>query len=226
MQQHSTYLVSKPPKWLWLAPLLSMGLLTPASPIAVAAKAGNRKVWGWAVAIIALWLIGFATVGSTDGEGATSDLGFAFYLTGWIGATVFALVVGPKVQWSPKVVYGMPPPPPPHDPNASAVAGVEAGRRKRHEARELLRRDPSMARDLRIGRPDLPRQYDDGGLVDVNSAPVEVLQGALGLSPEQAARLVEARQHLTRFEHEDDLVGLAGLDPHTVDRVKDRIVLM
>ena len=32
-----------------------------------------------------------------------------------------------------------------------------------------------LARELRIGRPDLPRQYDDGGLVDVNNVPVGVL---------------------------------------------------
>jgi hypothetical protein len=30
-----------------------------------------------------------------------------------------------------------------------------------------------MTRDLRIGRPDLSRQYDDGGLVDLNTAPVQ-----------------------------------------------------
>jgi hypothetical protein len=34
---------------------------------------------------------------------------------------------------------------------------------------------PVLARELRIGRPDVPRQFDDGGLVDLNHAPVPVL---------------------------------------------------
>ena len=44
-----------------------------------------------------------------------------------------------------------------------------------------------MARDLRIGRPDLPRHYDDDGLVDVNSAPAETIAKWSGLSQAQAA---------------------------------------
>jgi DNA uptake protein ComE-like DNA-binding protein len=83
-----------------------------------------------------------------------------------------------------------------------------------------------MARDLRVGRPDLARQYDDGGLVDVNNAPEATLTGWLGLSAAQSAQVVAARQQLNRFEHVEDLVNLAGLDPSTYDQVKERIILL
>jgi competence ComEA-like helix-hairpin-helix protein len=83
-----------------------------------------------------------------------------------------------------------------------------------------------MARDLRIGRPDLPRHYDDGGLVDVNSAPAETIARWLGVSEAQAAGIVEVRHQLGKFERADDLLNLAGLEPNTYDQVSDRIILL
>jgi hypothetical protein len=227
-QQPTPYLVSKPPKWLWIVPLASMGFLALVPVITIAAKAKSPRTWLVAGGLSAAWLTGFATIGSAE-DGTTSDVGGFLFFGTFIACIVFALVMGPKVSWPGKVVYApvsMPPPPMPFDPNAAAVAGVQAGRQKRHEARELLRRDPSMARDLRIGRPDLERQYDDGGLVDVNSAPAEAMSRWLGLSPAESAQVVTAREQLGRFQHPDDLLTLAELDPATYDRVSDRIVSM
>ena len=220
--------VSKPPKWLWMLPVLSMGLLAFVPPIAIATKAKTQRAWLWASGFAAAWLVGFMLVGAGDSEGVVSDLGLAIYFAAWIGAVIYALVMGPKVPWPSKGAYLPvgPPPPPPYNPNSAAVAGIQAVRIKREEARAIARRDPQMARDLRIGRPDLPRQYDDGGLVDVNTAPFEVLRDSLGLTSDQATQLVDARQHLNRFEHPDDLISLAGLEPNTVDTVRDRIVLL
>ncbi|GAA1941638.1 ComEA family DNA-binding protein [Nocardioides hwasunensis] len=215
----------RPPKWLWLLPVLSIGLLAFVPPIAIAAKARTRRTWAWAIGLSAAWLVGFATIGSSESDSATSDLGGFIYFGTWIACVVYALVMGPKVPWPAKGAY-VPAGPPPFDPNAAAVAGVHAGRQKRHEARELARRDPMMARDLRIGRPDLPRQYDDGGLVDVNSAPAEVMGQWLGLAPAEAAQVFDARQQLGRFEHAEDLVNLAGLEPSTFDRVSERVIVM
>lgn len=219
---------SKPPKWLWMLPVFSMGLLAFVPPITIATKVKTQQAWWWAGGFAAAWLLGFMLVGAGDSEGPVSDLGLAIYFAAWIGAVIYALFMGPKVQWPAKGTYVQvgPPPPPPYDSNAGAVAGVRAGRIKREEARDLARRDPQMARDLRIGRPDLPRQYDDGGLVDVNSAPSDVLQGALGLTNDQATQLIDARQHVGRFEHPEDLVNLAGLEPSTFDAVRDRIIVM
>jgi hypothetical protein len=43
-------------------------------------------------------------------------------------------------------------------------------------------RDPLLARDLKIGRPDLARTYD-GCLVDLNSAPAPIIADVCGLDP-------------------------------------------
>lgn len=219
---------SRPPKWLWILPVLSMGLLSVVPPIVIAAKARSSRTWWWAGGLSAAWLAGFTMVGADESDGVVSNIGVSIYFGAWIGAVIFSLVMGPKVAWPSKQTYVPmgPPPPPVYDPNSAAIVGVQDRRQKRHEAREMLSRDPAMARDLRIGRPDLPRQYDDGGLVDVNSAPAEVMAQWLGLTAAQSATVVEARQHLGRFEHPDDLVNLAGLDAAVYDQVKDRVVLM
>ena len=69
---------------------------------------------------------------------------------------------------------------------------------------ELSIKDPILARDLMIGRPDLTRQYYDGGLVDVNHVPEAVLVSHLGLTPDQARTVVAARDHLAGFARADE----------------------
>ncbi len=54
--------------------------------------------------------------------------------------------------------------------------------RSRQQARELADSNPALARELGIGRPDIPHEYDDGGLVDVNHVPGGVLASSLGLT--------------------------------------------
>ncbi|WP_210649194.1 helix-hairpin-helix domain-containing protein [Nocardioides sp. SYSU D00065] len=224
----ASHYISRPPKWLWMLPVFSMGLLSAVPPIVIAAKARARQAWTWAVGLAGTWLLGFMLVGTDESDSLLSDVGLALYFAAWIGAVVYALVMGPRVPWPPKGSY-VPvarPVPAPYDPNSSAVASVQGARLKREEARAIASRDPAMARDLRIGRPDLPRQYDDGGLVDVNSAPVEVLRESLGLTADQAAKLVEARHQLSRFEHPEDLVNFAGLELSAFDSVRDRVIIM
>jgi hypothetical protein len=45
---------------------------------------------------------------------------------------------------------------------------------RRREARQILTADLELARQLCIGRPDLPNRYEAGGLVDANHAPPTV----------------------------------------------------
>src|SRR6266516_5490383 len=71
--------------------------------------------------------------------------------------------------------------------------------KRRQQAREIARGNPVLARELRIGRPDLARDYDDGGLVDVNKVPGEFLQSQLGLSADEAAAVIAARTKLGSF---------------------------
>jgi len=112
-------------------------------------------------------------------------------------------------------------PPAPVDPHVQAALSARA---RREQARRIAAVDPALARDLRIGRPDLPHGYDDGGLVDLNAVPTSVLEAELGWSAQDAARVVRLREELGGFGHVAEAAALAGVPQRAVDRVVDRLV--
>ncbi|RCW40722.1 helix-hairpin-helix protein [Halopolyspora algeriensis] len=114
------------------------------------------------------------------------------------------------------------------DPAADpAVAEILAARARREQARALAAEDPLMARELRIGRPDLARSYDDGGLVDLNSAPAAVIARVCELDPAAADAIVTARaSHGSRFTTVDEILVLADIPLDAWDRIRDRAVLI
>lgn len=218
------------PAWLWAVPILSCGCLSPAAPLAIAIKLKTRSAWLWFGGFATAWVLSLALVGATpdDTNDALSSLAVALLLLTAIGATVYSVVKAQEIHWGPP---GSAAPHPsgaayPHDPNSAAVANIQAARLKRQEAMAIVQRDPQMARELRIGRPDLPRHFDDGGLVDINSAPSEALMRGLGLSEAQAIQILDARAHIGRFQSSHDLMQLAGMDLVTHQRIEDRVVLL
>jgi len=76
---------------------------------------------------------------------------------------------------------------------------------------------------LRIGRPDLPREYDDGGLVDLNNVSPEVLVSSLGLTAPEVTGVMAARQQLGGFSSAEELSAYAELPPDRVDDIRDLI---
>ena len=109
-------------------------------------------------------------------------------------------------------------------PADDAEARVLARRERRARARRLLEEDPAMADELGIGRPDLGLGYDDGGLVDVNHAPVGVLAGVRGVGEKTAERIVEVREMSGPFASVAELVVRADLDPEAVRVVGEYVV--
>lgn len=223
---------TRTPVWLWMVPLFTCGCLSPVSPLAIAIKLKTKNSWlafaGFATAWVVSWtVIGMQPEGS---DNVVSSLAAGLFVLTAIAATVYSVVRAGEVHWGPATVgYAGAPQPfvtsAPHDPNAAAIANVQAVRQKRQEARAIIERDPQMARDLRIGRPDLPRHFDDGGLVDINSVPEQAFVRSLGLSEAVAKHVVEIRQQLGRFQHPDDLMYLAHLDHATYDHIKERVFL-
>ncbi|MCD6638900.1 MAG: helix-hairpin-helix domain-containing protein [Nocardioides sp.] len=226
-------MTNKAPMWVWLVPVLTCGLFAPVTPFAIALKRPTKRAWTWfgasaAVSILAMLLVGSQPEGS---DNIWTTLGAVLALGNLAAVLTYLGVVGKDIVWRelPPVGFAAPTmyqPSPPANLNDHAVAEVQRRRQLRSEARALVQRDPQMARDLRVGRPDLVRQYDDGGLVDINSAPAVVLVRSLGLTEAQAAHIVEARDSLGRFAQPDDLVTLAGLDQRRYDDIRELVILL
>jgi DNA uptake protein ComE-like DNA-binding protein len=112
----------------------------------------------------------------------------------------------------------------PDDALRQAKTAAEQRRKLRDEARALAARDPALARELGIGRPDRSRDYDDGGLVDVNHCPASVLMTLPGITPALAARVVELRQDRGAFVSADELSDALGLPPGDVSYLADKTI--
>ena len=97
---------------------------------------------------------------------------------------------------------------------------------RRKQARELTRSDPALAWELRIGRPDLPRDYDDGGLVDINHVPADVLAGQLGLALDEVTALVAALDRLGAFSSTEELVAYEALSPDRAEELRNLLIFV
>jgi DNA-binding SARP family transcriptional activator len=83
---------------------------------------------------------------------------------------------------------------------------------RRQYARQLAAEHPQIARQLGIGRPDLPNQFEDGGLIDINDAPEPVLRTLPGVTAERAALIAADRTHRGPFRSLEEL-SARGLFP-------------
>ncbi|SHN47588.1 BTAD domain-containing putative transcriptional regulator [Cryptosporangium aurantiacum] len=91
-------------------------------------------------------------------------------------------------------------------PWALAEAADLSAQMDRMRALQILTYHPHMALELRIGRPDLPRWFGDGGLIDVNAAPEYVLARVPCLTFEQITRLMLDREMHGPYQSVHDLV--------------------
>lgn len=114
-----------------------------------------------------------------------------------------------------------------HSPtNDHAVRLAHHRRSLREDARRLARDDPALAHELRIGRPELTRSYDDGGLVDVNHAPAEVLVTLPGLTPDMVDRIVRHRSESGGFISVEELGVDVDLPPALLPKLKEYAIFL
>lgn len=108
-----------------------------------------------------------------------------------------------------------------HDP---AIRAAIEQRERRKLAREILANDRALAKTLCIGRPDLHRDFADGGLIDVNHVPDRVLCSLPGVDADMADRIVSARERLDGLRSPADLVVEADVPSDVVDALTDVLV--
>jgi type II secretory pathway pseudopilin PulG len=151
--------------FVWaLVPALSFGQLAPIPIIHAAIKLRTWTLWSasalYSAATVLLWS---ATTTVTSGPVEPAEVSdpplwtFPLLLGLMVVPTAQALVVRRRVFETKS--------------QQPALAAALQARQRREEAKAIAARDVDLARELRIGRPDLPRQFDDGGLVDLNHVP-------------------------------------------------------
>ncbi|WP_433433227.1 hypothetical protein [Nonomuraea sp. CA-141351] len=134
-----------------------------------------------------------------------------------LGATIHSLLIRPQVFSLQPVGTA---------PNDVAIRMAEHRRELRRQARELAKRDPGLACELRIGRPDLARQYDDGGLVDMNHAPAQVIATVPGMRPELVERILQVREAVGVSSSPAELSVTANLSVDLNDELAEYTVYL
>ncbi|MBV8995005.1 MAG: helix-hairpin-helix domain-containing protein [Pseudonocardiales bacterium] len=227
--------------WWFLLPLLTFGIAT----FAVVGYAGRQLRNRWHLAAAAAYFVMF--VGYVVGgqfvnpakPGIVDAIVIPLFFVNWLigSAHVFWLERRLKARPSPMEPTSSARPATPAarhrarrhmELTASVDPAVAAAQRRiarRNEARALLVSNPALAAELRIGRPDLGRQYDDGGLVDINHVPASVIAHEVGISLPLAEEIVAQRTRVGGFQSADDLVVYCeAISPHQVDLVRDRLL--
>ncbi|AUS81696.1 hypothetical protein C1701_12290 [Actinoalloteichus sp. AHMU CJ021] len=206
--------------------LVSLGLFAwvPFAHAASRLRTPKARRYAWLFGAIdaVLYVLVLATPETgPEGEPSVGAFGGLLALTAMILGCV---LISPLRR---QVYEGAPQEGAPASASDPAVAAALAARAKRDEARTLVADDPLLARELKIGRPDLAGTYDDGGLVDLGAAPAEAIAQTCGLTPEQAATIVRTRgQQGTSFFTVEELLIAAELPVEVWDRVRDRAILL
>ncbi|MFG2248919.1 ComEA family DNA-binding protein [Spirillospora sp. NPDC048823] len=196
--------------YIWaLSPIYTLGMGTSITMIIAAVRVRSVLLWLMQPVYLALVILGFATAGSEDGT--TGDTVFlAVFLTLVTVGTGHAFFLRRRV-FSPAEA----------DLLKQAELDVHRRRELRAQAAEVARRSPALAVEMRIGRPDLERSYDDGGLIDVNHAPASVLAEIPGMTPELAARVVQVRSDTGGFISAEEAATLADLPPMLTPQIAE-----
>ncbi|WP_025272853.1 hypothetical protein [Haloglycomyces albus] len=174
--------------WVWaLTPAYTMGLLT-AAPFLIAAVK-RKTIWMWLSA--GLYIAAFVSILiglSLPVYGIGTIYTNAGFLVSLFGGSVHTLCIR-RIVWDLPSKTDIAPPPKSERQNLQDHLNhtnqtIDSRGELRTKFRDIAMNDPMYAKlTLKIGRPDLAdRPVDDGGLVDVNHAPVDVLVTLPGIN--------------------------------------------
>jgi hypothetical protein len=193
--------------------LLTFGLVAPIL-FAMAGAQARKRAWLYAAALYAVLSWGgctLAIIGEEDSALAT--LGGLMILVGWGGSSVHAFVIRPEYQR--RLAGG----------GADSLERARDIVHRRQEAQRLALREPAVARELGVGRPDIPNARSMG-VVDVNHAGAPALATLPGIDNHLADEIVTAREAIDGFKSLEDLGGVMDLDGDLVEDLRPYVVFL
>lgn len=200
-----------PGYWVALT-VVPFGLLTWAGFLVAGIRAQYRRWKVWAAVYAAVAVSVFPLESIVGDNGTMDDLRAAIWLALWLFGMIHAFTVrGSYVRRMDSVV--------------DAVSAARGRLQTRREALELVQREPEVAREAGVGRPDLPGAMD-AGLVDVNHVPRQALERLPGIDPVLALRIVEVREELDGFSSLADFGMTLDLEGHEVERLRELVVFL
>jgi DNA uptake protein ComE-like DNA-binding protein len=197
----------------WLLLAIPVGLTTWAAFLYIGVRARRPQWLAWAAvyaAMVTVWIVlDTPAHPSSTAAGVAAGLG----LLAWIGGGTHACAVsGDAVRRI----------------QARTDPALEAARHRierRAEGRRLLATQPALAKEIGLGRPDVPGA-DDYGLIDVNHAPAAALARLPGVTDEVVSQIIDRRAQVGGFSSVEDLGLVLELPPGVVDQIRDTAIFI
>jgi DNA uptake protein ComE-like DNA-binding protein len=161
-------------------------------------------------AYAAALLVGFLMTGIGQ-KGAVAGVGTAILIVAWVVGMIHAALIRTSVSRQLSLV------------DTSELKRAQKELDRREYGRQLLRTNPSLARQLGVGRPDVTGS-DSFGLIDVNHAARAGLVMLPGLTEENVQKLLEYRSSGGFFVSVEDLVMYLDLPQTTIGPLQDTAV--
>ncbi len=201
--------------WVFL-PLIPFGWIGGLGLLYAGLRARHRAWAAFGALYLILGLTGLAFVAADpDGDVDTWRIDVGMILSLAVMAASTAHSFGVRRSFLDRIDRGP-------DPRLEAA---EQRLQQRQEALAIVREDPLRARELGIGRPDLPDAFH-GGLVDLNHANAAAIEGLPRIDATTAARAVALREELQGFESLEDAGEILELPPATVELLRSRAVCL
>ncbi|WP_328381203.1 winged helix-turn-helix domain-containing protein [Micromonospora zamorensis] len=201
-----------------LLPLLSFGTGTWLVMLAYAVRRRSRRLGLAAVgylltAVLLVFMIATDDLEKED-SAAEAFLGLGVIGLCWLVGALHVVLLN---RWVWGRITGRP---------QMAQARDEERRLRREQARNLLHRYPSARLEFAIGRPDLPRAFDDGGLVDINAVPDHVLATLPGLTDAQRRQVAMDRWVRGPYASMEELAARCPLPLAVVDGLRGVLLFL
>jgi helix-hairpin-helix protein len=195
----------------WLLLTIPVGVTTWAAFLYIGIR-GRRPGWiAWAGAYAA-GLAGWLVLDTpAHPSGTAQGVGALLAILIWIGGGIHALAISNEAVRSIS------------SRNDPVLEAAEARIDLRARGKHLLVTEPAVAREIGVGRPDIPGSRDYG-LVDVNHCPAATLAKLPGITSELAGQIVSSRDQEGGYSSAEDLGMLLNLPPATVDLLRDLTV--
>jgi len=198
--------------WLLLT-VVPFGLTTWAAFAYIGIRARRPRWLAWA-AVYAALLAAYLVLDTTAGQSnAASAVAAVLALLAWIGGGIHAFAVSDDAA---RRIQGR------TDP---ALDAARTRIERRAEGRRLLARQPALAKEIGLGRPDVSGA-DDYGLVDVNHASAAALAKLPGITDEVVRQIADRRTQAGGFSSVEDLGLVLDLPPGMVEQIRDTAIFI
>jgi len=217
--------------WFFALPIATGGLASWVPPLWVASKVseGQLKARLYTVAAV-LALVGAVLIGAApedamgNASGPLADLGGAILFGAIAIGTGIAIAYRQRVFPTDRIEAGSG-----QGAGQPLLPGVQAAQERRHKRaqyRSLAATDAVLAREMKLGRPDLVPAFDDGGLVDLNALDASALERYAGVTAVEAASIVSTRDKLGHLSSVDELIVHGDLTLATAERLREHAVFI